>query len=275
MNDLRAKQRRALAILMAQGALRASVLGRLAGYNHKDVAARMRRLRARGLVELEGGSKGHSAVCAITARGRRVAARLGGATVTSLLLAAWCGTAAAQQMPCAKLAEVTAGLAEHYREKLVSAGLQANGQLLEIFASPDGATWTALTTSPAGPRLRGGHRQELAAGRDGGAVLRRAAVALALGLLSSPAAAHDFYSGLKAPDGGSCCSDTMKECHPTEMCRLPDGKEGIITEGWGCTAVPWGKVLGISSPDGRPSVCESPIHGPAPVIYCVILGSAV
>jgi hypothetical protein len=60
------------------------------------------------------------------------------------------GGAQAEQMPCAKLAELTAGLAEHYREKLVSAGLQANGQLLEIFASPDGSTWTALTTSPAG-----------------------------------------------------------------------------------------------------------------------------
>jgi hypothetical protein len=55
------------------------------------------------------------------------------------------------------------------------------------------------------------------------------------------------------------------------MCRLENGKEGIITAGWGCVPVPWGKVLGVSSPDGRPSVCESPVRGPAPVIYCVIL----
>lgn len=68
-----------------------------------------------------------------------------------LASAACCGGAEAQQqMPCAKLAELTAGLAERYREKPVAAGLQANGQLLEIFASPDGSTWTALTTSPAG-----------------------------------------------------------------------------------------------------------------------------
>jgi putative hemolysin len=105
--------------------------------------------------------------------------------------------------------------------------------------------------------------------------VKRAVIAVALGLLSSPAAAHDFYSGLRAPDGGSCCSDTMKECHSTEMCRLPDGKEGVITEGWGCVPIPWNKVLGISSPDGNPSVCESPVHGMSPVIYCVILGSSV
>lgn len=96
--------------------------------------------------------------------------------------------------------------------------------------------------------------------------------ALVLAACCGGAEAHDFYSGLRAPDGMSCCSDTMRECHTTSMCRLPDGKEGIVTSGWGCVPVPWGKVLGISSPDGQPSVCESPIHGPAPVIYCVILG---
>jgi hypothetical protein len=101
------------------------------------------------------------------------------------------------------------------------------------------------------------------------------AAALALAACCGGAEAHDFYSGLRAPDGMSCCSDTMKECHVTTMCRLPDGKEGIVTSGWGCVPVPWGKVLGVSSPDGRPSVCESPIHGPAPVIYCVILGGEV
>ena len=72
-------------------------------------------------------------------------------TTAALLLVACCGGAEAQQrMPCAKLAEIAAGLAERYREKPVATGLQANGQLLEIFASPDGSTWTALTTSPAG-----------------------------------------------------------------------------------------------------------------------------
>lgn len=95
MIDLRPGQRRALAILMAHGTLRASVLGRMAGYCHKDVADRVRALRGRGLVELAGGSKGHTAICTLTARGRRVASRLGTAGVAGLVLAACCGRAEA------------------------------------------------------------------------------------------------------------------------------------------------------------------------------------
>lgn len=75
----------------------------------------------------------------------------GVATCLALLPAIHCGHAETQeQMSCAQLAELAAGLAEHYGEKPVAMGLQPNGQLLEIFASPDSGTWTALTTSPAG-----------------------------------------------------------------------------------------------------------------------------
>ena len=54
------------------------------------------------------------------------------------------------QLPCTRLDHLSGFLAQTYGEKPVSAGLQANGQLLQIFASQDTGTWTAVTTSPAG-----------------------------------------------------------------------------------------------------------------------------
>lgn len=54
----------------------------------------------------------------------------------------------AQQPPCAKLDRLAAALVEAYREKPVGVGLQKNGRLLEIFASPGGETWTAATVGP-------------------------------------------------------------------------------------------------------------------------------
>ena len=41
-------------------------------------------------------------------------------------------------------------LAQTYDERPVSAGLQSNGQLLQIFASAGSGSWTAVTTSPGG-----------------------------------------------------------------------------------------------------------------------------
>ncbi len=37
-----------------------------------------------------------------------------------------------------------------YQERLVAAGITAGGHLLEVFASPDGETWTILYTPPGG-----------------------------------------------------------------------------------------------------------------------------
>jgi hypothetical protein len=54
------------------------------------------------------------------------------------------------QLPCTRLDHLSGFLAQSYGERPVSAGLQANGQLLQIFASRDTGTWTAVTTSPAG-----------------------------------------------------------------------------------------------------------------------------
>ena len=96
-------------------------------------------------------------------------------------------------------------------------------------------------------------------------------IAGALCLLSTVTQAHEWYTGLKAPNGVRCCDG--KDCHPTGSCRTPDNKEGIISR-WGCISIPWDKVLGIASPDGGPHICESLTADPStsPVIYCVILG---
>jgi hypothetical protein len=102
--------------------------------------------------------------------------------------------------------------------------------------------------------------------------LRRAALALVLGLLSSPAAAHGWYSGLKIPNGpmagASCCDES--DCKPTEYCVLPNGKQGLVSR-FGCVSIPWDKVLGVASPDGGPSICEAPYTANF-VPYCVVLG---
>jgi hypothetical protein len=148
--------------------------GKAAGFARQGAAERVRALRDRGLVDIAGGAKGHTALCTLTDRGRRVATRLGVATAASLLLAAGCGGAEA----------------------------------------------------------------------------------------------HDFYTGLQRPDvGGSCCNG--QDCHPTSMCVLPDGKEGIVAA-WGCIGVPWDKVVGMSSPDGGAHICEMPDRR---FVLCVVIGA--
>lgn len=67
----------------------------------------------------------------------------------ALLIAS--GTPAlAEQLPCTRFEQLAGFLAETYGEKPVSAGLQADGQLLQIFSSPERGSWTAVTTNPAG-----------------------------------------------------------------------------------------------------------------------------
>lgn len=86
--------------------------------------------------------------------------------------------------------------------------------------------------------------------------------------LSSDAFAHDFYSGLKRPDGGSCCNG--KDCTPVQMC-VRDGREGVEIEG-ACRPIEWSKVLPMLSPDGQAHACHS--AGADPIIYCLILPGA-
>jgi hypothetical protein len=51
---------------------------------------------------------------------------------------------------CATAEALTALLDRSYGELPISNGLQKNGQLLQIYASPTTGTWTAVTTTPTG-----------------------------------------------------------------------------------------------------------------------------
>lgn len=57
---------------------------------------------------------------------------------------------AAAQPTCGARAEVLGWLAASYQEAPVAAGVSVAGDLVEVVASADGATWTILVTSPRG-----------------------------------------------------------------------------------------------------------------------------
>jgi hypothetical protein len=67
----------------------------------------------------------------------------------ALFLAQMAGPAPAgsQAFQCGARAMIVGHLADTYQEAPVAIGVSARGQLLEIFASPDGATWTILMTT--------------------------------------------------------------------------------------------------------------------------------
>jgi len=58
-------------------------------------------------------------------------------------------TPAAAQMFCGERTEIVRYLEKNHAETLNAAGIVANGQLLEVFASPRG-TWTIVVTNPNG-----------------------------------------------------------------------------------------------------------------------------
>jgi hypothetical protein len=53
-------------------------------------------------------------------------------------------------LPCSDYKAVKEQLAVRYEEAPISAGLQSNGNVLQIFASPRTGTWTVVSTTPAG-----------------------------------------------------------------------------------------------------------------------------
>jgi hypothetical protein len=63
-------------------------------------------------------------------------------------------------VPCFDHAEVARQLKSTYRESPVSLGLQSNGNLLQVFHSPERGSWTIVSTTPQGMACI------LAAGRD-------------------------------------------------------------------------------------------------------------
>ena len=80
---------------------------------------------------------------------RRLAAAIGAALL--LMLGAWIGTTpAAAQTVCMNRAEVLKQLSSKYAETPIALGLEKRGDVVEIFSSGDGATWTLVLTRPNG-----------------------------------------------------------------------------------------------------------------------------
>jgi hypothetical protein len=55
-----------------------------------------------------------------------------------------------RRLPCADYAEVRRQLGTRYGEAPVSMGLQADGRLVQVFASLQSGSWTIVTTAPSG-----------------------------------------------------------------------------------------------------------------------------
>src|SRR3954467_11176601 len=106
-------------------------------------------------------------------------------------------------------------------------------------------------------------------GRD----LRTSALAALACLAPAGAEGHGWYSGLKDRYDVSCCGG--EDCRPTSMCRLRDGREGIV----GLDPrrpTPWGTGVDAASPDGGALVCAVPSrNGGGVLVLCVVLGGSV
>lgn len=80
----------------------------------------------------------------------------GAGLLLACLLGPWAGAAWAQvpatpvRVPCYSYAEVARQLAGDYHEAPVSLGLQADGNLLQVFSSRATGSWTIVSTSPQG-----------------------------------------------------------------------------------------------------------------------------
>ncbi len=79
--------------------------------------------------------------------------RVVGATALAiaLLLGLWAGLKpASAQSVCMTHAEMMKQLDGRFSESQVAIGLASNGQLLEVFSTGDGSTWTIVITKPDG-----------------------------------------------------------------------------------------------------------------------------
>ena len=76
--------------------------------------------------------------------------RAGGLAGLAAGIAIATSTAAAAQTACLTHDKLVDLLHGRYSEQPIAAGLESNGRLLEVFAAPDGATWTMVVTTPDG-----------------------------------------------------------------------------------------------------------------------------
>lgn len=58
--------------------------------------------------------------------------------------------AASGQIPCHDYQTIVETLDQRYGETPSSLGLQTNGNMLQIFASPESGSWTILSVAPSG-----------------------------------------------------------------------------------------------------------------------------
>ncbi len=81
---------------------------------------------------------------------RGVLSRIAGVAGLSAVFAIAAATAAPAQTACLSHDKLVEMLDGRYSEKPVAAGLEVGGRLFEVFATPDGATWTMVLTTPGG-----------------------------------------------------------------------------------------------------------------------------
>jgi len=60
------------------------------------------------------------------------------------------GSALAEDVPCGNKTDVAKLLDDRYGETPISNGLQGNGELMQVYASPETGTWTMVTTTAQG-----------------------------------------------------------------------------------------------------------------------------
>ena len=82
---------------------------------------------------------------------------------------------------------------------------------------------------------------------------------------------HDWYAELKDKYGVSCCNG--EDCKPTAMCRLPNGREGIVVLGT-CRLIPGTRSLASRRPAGV-LTCAPWRRETAAECWCCVSSSAV
>jgi hypothetical protein len=68
--------------------------------------------------------------------------------LAAIMLAA---PAVAQEERCGDYATIAANLAKMFNEQRVASGLDDKGNVIAVFASKNGETWTVLRVQPTGP----------------------------------------------------------------------------------------------------------------------------
>ena len=79
---------------------------------------------------------------------RRMAAGL--AVAASLSVVSSIQNPVSAQSNCGQRTELVTALSDRFNEAPVAAGLSQLGQLIEVFSSADGTTWTLMVTKPDG-----------------------------------------------------------------------------------------------------------------------------